>query len=209
MKIHDVEQRSADWYALRSGLPTASEFSKVITSTGERSKSLSGYARTLAGELYAGKPLDPWEGNSWTERGRELEENAKAFYSFAKNVTLQNVGFVTTDDGRMGCSPDSLVGYDGMVEIKILKAERHIEAILYYQKHGRCQPDYVQQTQGQMLICERQWADLFFYHAELPPLIIRQIPDETVQWALRTHIPDLLTERDTILAALRKHAEAA
>ncbi len=209
MKIHDVEQGSEAWYAIRCGRPTASEFSRIITSDGTRSKSFTGYARTLAGEAYAGKPLESWEGNSWSERGKALEDDARQFYAFARNVDPVRVGFVTDDAETHGCSPDSMIGDDGMLEIKVLKPERHIEAIQYWQKHGKCQPDYIQQTQGQMLVCERQWADLFFYHAELPPLIIRQHPIPVVQDALRLEIPALIRERDNILAALRRHAEAA
>ena len=209
MKIHpDIEQGTDEWRMIRAGKPTASEFSKIITSDGTRSKSFAGYARTLAGEAYAGKPLESWEGNSWSERGKALEDDARQFYAFARNVEPVRVGFVTDDAETYGCSPDSLVGEEGMLEIKVLKPERHIEAIQYWQKHGKCPTDYVQQTQGQMLVCERQWADLFFYHPELPPLIIRQHPLIVVQRALRAEIPALIQERDTILASLRRHAEA-
>ena len=57
MQIHDVEQHSDAWYSLRAGMPTASEFSKIVTSKGEASKSAAVYARTLAAELFAGKPV--------------------------------------------------------------------------------------------------------------------------------------------------------
>ncbi len=76
MKKHDVEQGSEEWYALRAGKPTASEFSKLITSKGEPSKSAATYAITLAIEAYAGGPVDAWEGNAHTERGKNLEAEA-------------------------------------------------------------------------------------------------------------------------------------
>jgi hypothetical protein len=209
MKIHNVEQGSDAWRSIRAGKPCASEYSRIITSDGTRSKSFSGYAKTLAGEVYAGKSLDPWEGNSWSERGKELEDSARQFYAFTRGVTPEKVGFVTDDAETHGCSPDSFIGADGLLEIKVLKAERHIDAILYFQKHGKCPTDYVQQTQGQIRVCERQWCDLFFYHPELPPLVIRQTPIPAVQDALAVEIPALIKERDVILSALRRHAEAA
>src|SRR3546814_2809936 len=89
--------------------------------------------------------------------------------------------FVTDYAETMGCSPDGLVGDDGMVEVKCLKAENHIKAILYHASKGHCPPDYVQQTQGQLLICERQWCDLVFYHPDLPLLAIRQEPVNRVR----------------------------
>lgn len=206
MKIHDVEQRSPQWFALRCGLPTASEFSKIITSTGDPSKSASGYALTLAAELFAGKPLDSWEGNAWMERGRELEEAAVSLYSFIHDAETVPVGFVTDDTGVMGCSPDRLVGADGLIEVKCLKAENHVKTILYYQRHGKCPPDYVQQTQGQMMICERKWCDVVFYHPDLPLLTIRATRDHVLQATLSQLIPPLLKERDMILKAIQDYA---
>lgn len=203
MRIHDVEQGSDEWFALRSGKPTASEFSKLITSTGEPSKSLSGYAITLAGELYAGKHLDAWEGNAYTDRGKLLEDDARKMYAFLHDVEPVQVGFVTDDALLYGCSPDSFIGDDGMTEIKCLKAENHIKAILYYKKHKKCPPDYVQQTQGQIMVCEREWCDLFFYHPELPRLTIRQHRDDAIAVALKGAIATVLTERDIIIEQLR------
>jgi len=201
---NDIEQRSPEWYALRAGIPTASEFSKIVTSKGEPSKSAATYALTLAAEMYSGKPLDDaWAGNAHTERGRELEAEALSLYELRHGCDVAPTGFVTSDDGDMGCSPDGMVSDDGMAEVKCLKAENHIKAILYYQKNGRCPTDYVQQTQGQMMICERQWCDLIFYHPDLPLLVIRQDPNIAVQDALRTEIPALLSERDRVLAVLR------
>jgi len=206
MKIHDVEQRSEAWYSLRAGLPTASEFAKIITSKGDPSKSAADYAITLAAEKYAGKPVDAWEGNTWTERGREMEESARGLYMFARDVEVMQVGFVTTDAGDMGCSPDGLVGDDGMVEIKCLKAENHVKAIIYHQKNGHAPPKYVQQTQGQLMICERVWCDLVFYHPELPLLVIRQEPILELHEALRRDIPKLCAERDRVLLTLQEQA---
>lgn len=208
-KIHDVEQRSEAWHALRVGMPSASEFSKIVTSTGEPSKSASGYALTLAGEMFAGKALETWEGNQWTERGKELEQSAFDLYRFTTDQELAPVGFVTDDAGTMGCSPDSFVGADGLLEVKCLKPERHIHAILYYQKNGRCPTDYVQQTQGQLLITGRKWCDLLFYSPDLPLLTIRQEPDRTLQMALLKGIATVCKERDEVLAALHRHAGMA
>lgn len=202
MIVHDVQQGSDAWYALRAGLPTASEFSKLITSTGEPSKSLSGYAITLAAEKYAGKPVDAWQGNGYTDRGKELEPDAKSLYAFMYDQNLEPVGFVTDDLQRYGCSPDSWAGTEGLAEIKCLKTENHVKAILYYRKHGKCLPDYIQQTEGQLLICERQWCDLIFYHPDLPMLTIRQVRDETIIDALRINIELVIAERDRVLSEI-------
>src|SRR3990167_9152399 len=105
MILHDVPQRSAEWFALRAGKPTASEFSRVVTSAGELSKSAYGYALTLAAEMFVGQSIDAWEGNAWTERGRELEVAARTAYEFVCDVSVKPIGFVTDDLGMVGCSP--------------------------------------------------------------------------------------------------------
>ena len=202
MIVHDVEQRSPEWYALRAGLPTASEFAKIVTSSGEASKSANGYALTLAAELYAGKPLDEIAATAYMERGREMEGQAVAFYEFMRDTAVAPVGFVTDDSRSEGCSPDGMVADDGLVEVKCLKASNHVGTILYHQKHGRCPPDYVQQTQGQLMICGRAWCDVIFYHPDLPLLVIRQEPDAGLHTALRKGLIAVRAERDKAFQAL-------
>ena len=206
MKIHDCAQGSIEWSSLRAGIPTASEFSNLVTSTGEVSKSLQGYAITLAAEKYAGKPVDAWTGNGHTERGKLLEPDARSMYAFIHDHEMTQVGFVTDDLQQWGASPDSLIGQEGLAEIKCLKAENHVKAILYYRKHKKCPPDYVQQTQGQLYICERQWCDLIFYHPDLPLLVIRQERNESFIVSLQVQLINVTQERDRILEEIREIA---
>lgn len=203
MKILDVVQRSAEWRVARLGLPTASEFSRLVTSKGAPSTSLSGYANELAAEIFAGQPIDAFEGNVWTARGADMEAEAIRLYNFMNDAEVVPVGFVTDDAGTYGCSPDGFVGDEGMIEIKCLKIERHIAAMTYFQKHKVAPTDYVQQTQGEILVCERAWVDLCFYHPDMPLFTLRQTPGEMMQAALKKGITDVLQERDDALEMLR------
>lgn len=214
MIVHDIEQRSPDWYALRAGKPTASAFGDLITpKTMKPSASLLPYAAQLANELFTGESdPDGFIGNGWTDRGEMFEENALAWYEFAHDVSVERVGFVTDDEQTMGCSPDGLVGDDGMIEIKSLKALNHTLALFEFHETGAGPADYRAQTQGQMMICGRKWCDLLFFHDLLPPFVIRQTPDGEYIEKLQAAIQTLLTRRDEILAALRgdtKEKEAA
>ncbi len=204
MKIHDVEQNTPEWLALRLGKPTASCFSKIITSKGAPSGSMSTYAVDLANELFAGESVDAFEGNVWTERGKEKEAEAISLYEFSRGVVVLRVGFITDDDDRFGASPDGLVGENGMVEIKCLKGNNHTKAILFHDKHGgKCPSTYVQQTQGQIWLAAKKWCDLVFYSPKLPLLVIRQYPDPDLQKALAEELPKLIEERDRVLEVLR------
>lgn len=203
MIIHDVEQGTDDWLAIRAGIPTASEFSKLVTSKGEPSKSMSGYAITLAAEKFAGQPVDRFDGNYHTERGKELEPQARAWYDLQCDTEAAQVGFITDDLRRYGCSPDSLIGADGMNEIKCLKAENHVKVLMYYKKHGKCPSDYIMQPQGQMMIAEREWCDSVFFHPLLPSIIIRHHPDQKIVTTLRAQLSAVEAERNVILETLR------
>lgn len=202
MIFYDVEQNTDEWMNIRSGIPTASHFSKLITSTGEPSKSMPDYAATLAGNAFAGKSLDSWGGNYHTERGHEIEPEARDWYSFVHSE-VTSAGFVTDNNGKYGCSSDGFVSDTGLVEFKCLSAKEHVKALMYYRKHEKCPTTYVQQTQGQIYICQREWCDLVFYHPDLPKLVIRQHPDDKVINGLKAQLRAVIKERDRILEILK------
>lgn len=208
MKIIDCDQGSPEWYLARLGIPTASEFSRLVTNTvkdGEYklSTSLPGYAAELAAELFAGKTLDQFDRNVWMERGKEKEAEALELYQFTTDCELQRPGFVTTDDGLCGCSPDALVNDDGGLEVKCLKAEIHVEVVGYHQKHGKAPAKYTQQVQACLWITGRAWWDQLYYHPDLPPLIVRQTPDLLQQDAFKKAVAAVIAERDAQVLSLR------
>ena len=128
MIIHNVTQGTDEWFAIRCGIPTTSAFSSMVTSTGNMSKSIDDYAITLAADLFAGKSLDEFQGNHYTERGIALEPEARNFYEVQKNIDVQEVGFITDDLHTWGCSPDGLVSDGlGMLEIKCQIPKNHIK----------------------------------------------------------------------------------
>tara|TARA_R110000822_G_scaffold113041_1_gene244113 strand:- start:2197 stop:2850 length:654 start_codon:yes stop_codon:yes gene_type:complete len=207
MKTHNVKQRTEEWYALRLGLPTASEFSNILTpKTLKLSKSINTLSTALAADIFTGKTdEEEWEGNYHTQRGQRLEPDAITRYEFAKNCTVDLVGFVTNDEGTYGCSPDGLVGTDGGIEIKCLKAENHIKAIIYFEENQKMPPEYMPQVQGQLMITGRKWWDSIFYHPSFPLLIVRNSPDKKVQELLLEGIEEVIQKRDSTLSTLNKH----
>jgi len=198
----DLEQGSDAWFQARCGIPTASEFGKLITSTGAPSKSMEAYAYTKACEKFAGQRVDPFMGNSWTDAGTEDEAAEREKYAFLSDDEVTELGFVTDDEVTCGCSPDSLVGDDGLLELKRLKGSLLIEANLYYLKHNKLPTKYVQQVQGQMMILERKWCDVSFYNPLLPSLTIRVYPDSDVVAGLKAQIKACNKLRDETLEIL-------
>lgn len=204
MEIHNMEQGTEEWFAARYGIPSASEFSKLITGEGKPSTQMSDYAAMLAAERYAGSQLERWEGNQWTERGHELEDDARADYEFLRGVTVELTGFVTNHGA--GCSPDGLVGDDGLHEIKCLSPHRHVSALAYHKKHGKVPASYIPQLQGQLWVCERQWNDITFYHPNLPGLTVRVERDESYIDKLAARVALCIEKRDEFISTLREAA---
>lgn len=172
-EIIECEQGSAEWFAARMGIPTASEFSTVMASGrgGGESKTRKTYMLKLAGELLTGEPMESFS-NHHTERGKEQEPDARNLYAFMKDVEPQLVGFIR--NGNTGCSPDSLVGKDGMVEIKTKLPHLQIECIL----SGGIPSEHRAQCQGALWVAEREWIDFVSYWPGLPLHVAREYRDE-------------------------------
>lgn len=135
MKIYDVEQGSQEWLKLRLGRPTASNFSRIITAKGRKlSKSADGYIDQLLGEqgaLHMPARAPDYTRNSAIQWGVETEAEARRWFQMESGLKIAKVGFITTDDGRFGCSPDGLVidtngKTIGGLELKCPQPEAHM-----------------------------------------------------------------------------------
>ena len=168
---HPIEQRSADWYYLRLGKPTASEFDKIITpKTAKLSAQHGEYIRFLLAELMLAKPLESIETEYMT-RGTELEDQAIEAYEMVTGMETQRGGFITDDLDQYGCSPDRLVGDVGLLEMKVPAPQTHVGYLISPESLDsakRCQ------VQGQLLVSERAWVDLVSYHPEMP-IVVRRV----------------------------------
>ena len=175
MKIHQVKQGTAEWFALRLGIPTASEFDNIVTpKTGKLSAGARKYSYRLIAERLLRQPVQSLDGISYIERGNELEPQAVQQYEFENDVATDPVGFITTDDGRMGASPDRLIrGKAAGVEIKCPAAHTHIGYLL--DGHD---DKYRPQVQGQLLVAELEFVDFYSFHPRMPPAAIRTRRDD-------------------------------
>lgn len=201
MKIIDCVQGSDEWLAARLGIPTASEFHKIITAAkGDLSKQARKYAHGLVVEALLGRSLEKPPGNLWAmARGTALEPLAIQQYSFTNDVEVRAVGLVTTDDGRIGGSPDGLIiGTRGGLEVKCTLDEGHMG--IFIDGPG---DDYKQQVQGNLAVAELEWWDLYAYHPELPPVTIRTYRDEPYIAKMNAALGEFLEIRDTMLAKAR------
>ncbi len=199
MIISEHPQNTDEWLIERSGIPTASNFSKIITGTGKPSTSANTYMNQLLAEWWLGGPVDENESTHWMERGIELEAEAAALYGFMTDTAVAETGFCFKDDKKLlGASPDRFVGDKGLLEIKCPKASTVVGYIL----KGGLPAKYKQQVQGQMWVCEKEFCDFFVYHPDMKPLLVHAERDDRYikQMAdmIEVFIEDMLEARNLL-----------
>ena len=164
MEIIRCEQNTDEWVQARVGIPTASQFKDVLAKGqgGGPSKMRRTYLRKLAGERITDKPAENFH-NAHMDRGKAMEAEARRFYEFTNGVAVERVGFIKNHGA--GASPDSLVGDDGLLEIKT--ALPHI--LIGYLEAAKVPSEHIAQVQGQMWVSERAFCDLLIYWPGMPP----------------------------------------
>lgn len=182
MKIIEVVQGLPEWFSAKCGVPSASNFDKIVTAAGKPSKQCQKYLYRLAGETITGVPEETYQSPAML-RGVEIEASAREMYQFVTGREVKEVGFCIADDGY-GCSPDGLVGDDGLIEIKCPIMSTHISYLLA----NALPVEYKQQLQGQLLVTGRKWCDFVSYYPGLKPLIIRTMRDEAFLKALQIEL---------------------
>lgn len=195
----DVAQGSSEWLHARIGLPTASQFSRLLTEkTLKFSAQAEPYAWQLIAEQVLGAPMDD-VSSTFVERGTDMERRAVSFYELQRDVTTEVAGFCLRDDRRVGCSPDRFVSTDGLLEIKVPSAKVHIGYLLDDQGIG-----YRAQCQGALWVCERDWIDTLSYHPVLPSALVRQHRDEEFIGKLAAAVQQFLAMMDDMKDRLQQ-----
>ncbi len=181
MKIHDVEQGTEAWAKLRRGIPTASNADRLVTpAKGEPSKSMRDYAcECLAAEML---PIEYWYATADFQtfqseamaHGTNTEREARDYFALDTGLEVKQVGFITTDCGRAGCSPDGIVGSTALLELKCPQPKTHVRYLL-----DRVLPaDYKPQVHFSMVVTGFDVAYFMSYAPGLPPFLIRVSRDD-------------------------------
>lgn len=193
--FYDIEQGSDPWRKVRSGLPTSSCFSDILAK-GE-GKTRRTYLLKLAGEILTGEPMESFS-NANLDRGHALEPEIRNTYAFMTDVEPQLVGFIR--NGPKGCSPDSLIGNDGMAEFKSQWPHLLIETLL----KDEFPSAHKAQCQGNLWVAERDWIDICVYWSpKMPMLIKRAYRDVTYIGQLTREVDRFNEELQEMVAKIR------
>ncbi len=183
----DLIQGSEEWHAARCGLLTASEIDRILTPTLKIADNVK--TRAHLWELAAqriSRYVEPTYISDAMLRGHEDEILARALYA-ERYAPVSEVGFVTNDKWgfTLGCSPDGLVGTDGMIECKSRCQKYQVQSIVEEWTGVAAIPDeYVLQVQSQLLVTGRKWCDFISYSGGLPMMVSRVEADPKTQDAI-------------------------
>lgn len=171
MKIWpDMEQRSEEWFRARAGRLTASNFHRILTPTGKDSSQWESLAIELCCACIRPDEIQ-WEGNFHTDRGEALEPVACEEFSRVMGLDVEQVGFITHDNGILGCSPDRLVRLMGELraglEVKAPLSKNHARYLM-----DDVVPDiYKAQVHGSMVVTGFKCWYFMSYCPGFPPFI--------------------------------------
>ena len=209
MILETDTQRSEDWYAARLGKATASRFKDAIAAlkSGAPAQAQRDYLTELVVERLTQQPIQRFQNAAMTW-GTEQEPAARAAYERATGRIVEETGFVAHDTLMAGCSPDGLVDWDGLIEIKCpWNTANHIETLL-----NGMPAEHIPQTQGQMWITGREWCDFVSYDPRMPAelqLHVQRIQRNPSFIAdLEARITSFLQQVGTQVEALRRLAES-
>jgi hypothetical protein len=157
----------------------------------------------LAGEILAGEPEEGLQRAEF-DRGHTMEPDAADWYALTHDVELQMCGFYkSTECGGMGCSPDRLVGEDGLLEIKTNKPSVLIDLL----QKDQFPPEYKAQCQGELLVTGRDWIDIICFWPRMPKLIKRAYPDRAYQATLRSEITRFNEDLSSLVEKLKAYGK--
>lgn len=174
----DIEQRSDQWRQEKLGKFSGSDFHIML---GDSQAKKDFLWEKFAEIKYQDSDREDYK-SLYMERGTLLEPEARRMYNVINDVVVKEVGLVEDDgefDGYAVCSPDGLVGEDGIIEIKCLVAKYHEQYTNpSSKKYEYIKPEYKTQVQYNLFITGRKWCDFVYYHPRSGCHIIRIERDE-------------------------------
>lgn len=164
--MEEIVQGSDEWKQLRCGSITASKIAEVMSKgkNGAESTGYANYRAQLVAERLTGCVVEGYT-NGYMARGNEDESAARDCYSFATGNQVEQIAFVRHPTIEYaGCSPDGLIGDDGLLEIKRKIPALHIAYLL----KKEVPTEYRKQMTFQLACTGRKWVDFCSYCPELP-----------------------------------------
>jgi putative phage-type endonuclease len=204
-----MEQGTNEWKQIRLGKVSASRMSDLLATTksGSSAATRSKYMAQLVVERMTGVPTE-FKITKPMERGTELEPIARAAYEVKTNQMVDQIAWVNHPTiENAGCSPDGLIGEDGLVEIKCKETHNHFESIL----NDEIDSDHAKQMLWQMACTGRKWCDYVCFDDRAPEglqLFVKRLhrDDEKIK-TMEAEVVKFLKELDELENKLKEKAK--
>jgi putative phage-type endonuclease len=181
MRILCTTQNTPEWHAARSGRVTASQIARVLAAPG--SKTREAYKLQLVLDLEGVPNMDSDEIPPWFRYGKTNEPEARAWYSWTTGRDVLTTGLIAHPRYEwLACSPDGLVGDDGLLELKCRASLSTFRT--HVRRSAIADTPSKLQVQAQLLVTARAWCDLVNYHRDGDDEhghIVRVFPDLRMQ----------------------------
>ena len=154
--MNNIEQRSPEWFEARKGKLTGSNIGAALGINPW--KTPDDLIRQMVREYHGAE--SEFAGNVATEYGTAHEPLALIDYEMATGSTVTDCGFfVHPDFDWLGASPDGLIGFLGLIEIKCPYGLRNETSPEFKQLAD--QPHYHAQVQIELACTGRLWCDFY------------------------------------------------
>ena len=204
-----IEQGSLEWKQLRLGKVTASKVADVLSKvkSGE-SAGRKNYRMDLVAERLTNQPTESFT-NSAMQWGTEQEPFARIAYEAKMNLFVEQIPFMDHPTIKwFGCSPDGLIGDDGLLEIKCPNTTTHLE----YLADNKPPSKYIPQMMAQMAVTGRKWCDFVSFDPRLPDnlqlFVVRLDRDDGYIKAMELEVVEFLQEVDNLYTKLKERMYA-
>lgn len=168
MIIVDCDQRTPEWYAAKLAIPSTSMFGNIITPEGKASQSSTPYLEQLVAEWLAGKQVDAFRGNKYTEEGKLREPAGEGLYQFETDHVLEQVGFIYRDERKLvGSSTDGLIKVGGFTAGVFEQKNPKGATMVHYIQSDEMPSIYKPQVQGELWVTDLDWCDFMVYHPDI------------------------------------------
>lgn len=202
--VEGVEQGTAEWLQMRTGIVTGSRVADVMAKLKRKdgeAQCRQNYKAEIVCEILTGRAADHYVSKEM-DWGMENEIFARNAYE-VEVAPIEQVGFALHPRiAKFGASPDGLVGTDGLVEFKCPNTSTHIDYII----QGVVPAEYHWQMTAELACAERKWCDFVSFDPRLPKklqLFVRRFePDDARIAEMETEIVKFLVEVDEAIAKL-------
>ena len=201
----EIIQGSPEWFAVRSGKVTASRVADVLSKGRDgESASRKNYKADLVVERLTQQKTAGFSSSAM-QWGVDTEPQARAAYEVTTCDFVEQIAFVDHPSiVNFGCSPDGLVGDEGLIEIKCPNTATHLD----YLEADAPPKKYFIQMQSQMAVTGRKWCDFVSFDPRLPDglelFIVRVNRDDKYIKIMEDEVSKFLQEIDNKVESLTK-----